>query len=75
MRMDADSLEGGFKVAVRGLPDVAAIRELQSKSFGGICGIVGILTVPVEEFGVPGRDPATEGVPDDGALLPSRANS
>lgn len=75
MRMDADSREGGFKVAVRGLPDVAAINELQSKSFGGICGILGILMVPIEEVGVPGRDPDTEGVPDDGALLPSRANS
>jgi hypothetical protein len=72
MRIDAERREGGFKVAVLGLPDVAAIRELQSKSFGGICGIWGILTGPVEDVGVPGRDPDAEAVPDDGALLPSR---
>ena len=75
IRIDAERREGGFRVAVLGLPDVAAINELQSKSLGGICGMWGILTGPVDEVGVPGRDPDAEGVPDDGALLPSRINS
>jgi hypothetical protein len=39
MRIDADRREGGFKVAVLGLPDVAAIKELQSRSLGGIGGM------------------------------------
>ena len=72
MRIDAERREGALRVAVLGLPDVAAIKELQSRSLGGICGMWGILTGPVDDVGVPGRDPDAEAVPDDGALLPSR---
>jgi hypothetical protein len=39
MRIDAERRDGGFKVAVLGLPDVAAISELQSRSLDGIGGI------------------------------------
>lgn len=39
MRIDADRRDGGLVVAVLGRPEVAAIRELQSRSFGGIGGI------------------------------------
>lgn len=75
MRIEAERREGGFNVLVLGLPDVTAIRELQSRSLAGIGGMLGIRTGPAEEVGVPGRDPAAEGVPDDGALPPFRVNS
>ena len=75
MRIEAERREGGFRVDVLDLPDVAAIRELQSRSLAGIGGMWGILTGPAEEVGVPGRELDAEGVPDEGALLPFRANS
>jgi hypothetical protein len=75
MRMDAERREGGFRVLVLGLPDVAAIKELQSRSLAGIGGMLGILIRPADEVGVPGRELDAEGVPDDGALLPFRVNS
>jgi hypothetical protein len=39
MRIDAERRDGGFRVAVLGLPDVAAISELQSRSLDSIGGI------------------------------------
>ena len=39
IRIDAERREGGFVVAALGLAEVAAINELQSRSFGGICGM------------------------------------
>jgi hypothetical protein len=39
MRIEAERREGGFRVDVLDLPDVAAIRELQSRSLAGIGGM------------------------------------